>query len=134
MNVLIADDNIMTAKLLKSRLSQLKTIRDIEFATNGFDVLNSVKKKHFDLLLLDISMPKMDGMQTLFSLKKQKSDVRIIMLSVHCEGWIIRKSINIGASGYVTKLSSVNELIEGIEAVMHDEIYLCKIAKESVKN
>lgn len=126
LKVLIAEDHAITAKLLSRMLDNSKEIQVVGIASNGYEVLDMVKKKEVDLILLDIMMPFLDGLQVMDKLFKNPATdkIKILVLSVHDEGWIIQKSMAMGASGYISKMVPIGEVIEAIVSVSKGKQYL----------
>ena len=124
MNVLIAEDHTITAKLLSKMLSKYKYINVIGIASDGREVLELEAKNKVDVLLLDITMPVIDGLEVMERLFDKNSKVKILILSAHSEGWIIEKSLRLGASGYLTKKVDMNEIIEAIISVHNGVNYM----------
>ncbi|SNT00905.1 two component transcriptional regulator, LuxR family [Ekhidna lutea] len=120
MNVKIglADDN---PKLLQSLTKGLKKYEHIhlEFlAINGQEVLDNLEKKNIDVMLMDINMPVMNGIEATQKLKDKFPDIKVIMLTVFDENDKIFDSILAGASGYLLKDVKTIQIIEAIEDVL----------------
>ena len=124
MNVLIAEDHAITAKLLARMLSRSANINVVGVVSNGMGVMKMAAEKDIDVVLLDITMPYLDGMQTMDQLFKSYPNIKVLILSGHTESWIIEKSLKLGASGYLTKQVDTNEVIEAITTVYNGENYL----------
>lgn len=124
MNVLIAEDHAITAKLLARMLSRSGNINVVGIVSNGMGVMKMAAEKDIDVVLLDITMPYLDGMQTMDQLFKLYPNIKVLILSGHTESWIIEKSLKLGASGYLTKQVDTNEVIEAITTVYNGENYL----------
>jgi DNA-binding NarL/FixJ family response regulator len=124
MNVLIAEDHAITAKLLARMLSRSSNINVVGVVSNGMGVMKMVAEKPVDIILMDITMPYLDGMQTMDQLFKKHPKVKVLILSGHTESWVIEKSLKLGASGYLTKQVDTNEVIEAITTVYNGENYL----------
>ncbi len=124
--VLIADDHSLFAKLIQQMLRTSSDIEVVGIVTNGKEVVEYAENHDIDLILLDIDMPIMDGMQTLGKIVKNKKDTRIIMLSNHTEAWLVQKALKIGASGYISKYADSNEVVEAIVTVHNGGNYFCK--------
>ena len=131
-NILIAEDHVLTAKLLARMLGKNKRINVVDIALNGKEVLNIVAEHEIDLILMDLSMPLLDGIQTMDLLFKNHSKTKVIILSGHTEGKLIEKSVSSGASGYLTKTVDMDEIIEALVTVYEGGTYFDKISKESI--
>jgi DNA-binding NarL/FixJ family response regulator len=101
--VAIADDHALFRTGVKTSLSIRKDIQMVAEAENGMQLLNLLKHIQPDVILLDISMPIMDGFTTLPEIKKLYPDVKVIMLSMHNDHSIITRMMEVGANSYLTK-------------------------------
>ena len=114
MKVLIVDDEVLIRDVIKEYL-KLENI-SFEEASDGYEAIEMVKKTEFDLIIMDIMMPKMDGYQAVKEIRKF-SNVPFIMLSARSEEYDKLTCFNIGVDDYVTKPFSPRELIARIKAV-----------------
>ena len=114
MNVMIVDDQKLTGKLLEKYLSNVAEIDNIYTVTTGKELFKELTKKNIDLVLTDINMPVMDGMLIIEKLNKKYPTVKIVVLSVHDESWIMEKAFDIGISGYISKHSSREEIVHAV--------------------
>ncbi len=115
--VLIADDQELIRESLKIVLSSDEKIEVIDTVSNGSDVIKSVGKNNPDVILMDIRMPEMDGVQCTKVIKEMYKDIKIIVLTTFDDDEYIFDAIKYGASGYLLKGVSMKELIEGIHTV-----------------
>ncbi len=130
--VLIADDHNMVAKLINHMLKASNEIEVVSVVNDGNEVLKTVNKMDVDVILLDIDMPSLDGMQTMLRVQKKFPDIKIIMLSHHAEPWVIQKSIESGASGYLTKYAESHEVIDAVLTIHKGGKYFCKTALQTL--
>ncbi|NRA11304.1 MAG: response regulator transcription factor, partial [Crocinitomicaceae bacterium] len=115
-NILIADDQVIVRNGLRFMLeNQNNFIAVIQEATNGAEVIDLVFKKDFDIVLLDVQMPKMDGITTISKLREKNYDAPILVLSVMDEETIVRQAIENGCNGFILKDAGSEELIRSIE-------------------
>lgn len=131
-NVMIAEDHTLFAKLVNSMLDDEADIKVVGIASNGEEVIEKLSENVVDILLLDINMPKIDGIQLIGKLVKEFRGLKIIMLSSHTEAWVIQKALKSGAKGYLTKFVESEEVIEAIYAVNNGETYFCKTSLNSI--
>ena len=115
--VLIADDHTLVREGLKQIINQHSDIKVTGEAKNGQEALEQVWKDDFDVVLLDISMPGRSGMDVLKEIKSAKHDLNVLMLSMHPEEQYAVRALRAGASGYLTKESAPDELIDAIRRV-----------------
>ena len=130
--ILIVDDNSQNLKLLGNILKENHF--KIEFATNGISALDWISKKHFDLILLDINMPGMDGFEVCTRIRSNSSmiHVPIIFLSAETERESILKGFGLGAQDYITKPFDSRELLVRIRThlTLKESLVQLEIEKE----
>lgn len=117
MKVLIADDHTIIREGLKKILSNLPEVELIEEAGNGLEVMNMVAKAKFDIVILDISMPGKSGLEVLKELKQKKPNLAVLILSVNPEEQYAIRALKSGASGYISKSSASDELINAVRII-----------------
>ena len=117
LNILVADDHTIVREGLKQILSEVPDIIVAGEASEGNQVLNQVRNGDYDLVLLDIAMPGISGLDVLKQLKTEKPDLQILMLSMYPEEQYAVRTLKAGASGYLTKESAPEELIAAIRKV-----------------
>ena len=122
--ILIADDHPIVRKGLVHVLEDSGIVRSIEEAANGQEVLDKVKRSHFDIVLLDISMPGMGGIETLEELKKLYPSLPVLMLSMYPEEEFAVRALKAGAAGYLTKKSASDELTDAIRKISRGQRYI----------
>jgi DNA-binding NarL/FixJ family response regulator len=116
-NILIADDHPIVRQGLRQVISETADLVVTGEAGNAAEVLHEVSQKHYDVVLLDISMPGRSGLEVLLELKNAKPNVRILILSTYPEGQYAVRAFKDGADGYLTKLSAPEELLTAIRKV-----------------
>ena len=122
--VMLADDHALMREGIKHLLEFDGSIEVIDEANNGKECLEKLEKIEPDILLLDINMPDMNGIEVLKELKKQNKNIKILMLTVHSEVEYLIKAIDIGANGYILKDSGSLELKQAINVIMTDGSYI----------
>ena len=115
--ILIADDHTLFVEGLKQILAEISAIEISGVAQNGKELLELVRKNKPDVILLDINMPVLNGLDALNYLKKDFSNVRVIMLSTYSEEHMIEKAKALGANGYLLKNVNKADLIQTISLV-----------------
>ena len=125
-NVLITDDHPIVRRGLKQLLEDDKNQRFgiLEEAESGKEMLEKLASLDFDVLLLDISLPRRNGLELLVDIKRIKPKLPVIMLSVYSEEQYAVRAIKLGASGYLNKASAPDELISAIFKVSQGSRYL----------
>ena len=118
--LLIVDDEYGIVDTLKTYFA---SFYEILIAYSGTEALQKIRNRP-DLILLDINMPDMNGIEVLKELKKQNKNIKILMLTVHSEVEYLIKAIDIGANGYILKDSGSLELKQAINVIMTDGSYI----------
>lgn len=124
--ILIADDHQLFIDGMKSLLKEYKEVEVVASANNGLEVLEFLKENEVDLILMDIAMSKMNGMETSKAVTKKYPQVRIIGLSMFGEHFYIKKMFESGARGYVLKNTEREELLFAIKIVAEGNMYISK--------
>lgn len=123
--VMLADDHILLREGIKKLLEADGSIEVVEQASDGFECLDKLQNLMPDILLLDINMPRMNGIDVLEKLKEKKNPVKVLVLTVHSEVEYLVKAVDIGANGYILKDSGSAELKLAIETIVkEDENYI----------
>lgn len=121
--ILLVDDHQLILDGLMSLLNNREEILVAGEAKNGRDALHLVKVVEPDLLLMDIDMPVMNGIDALREIKKMTPAVKVIILSMHEESGMIKNLMALGADGYLLKSCSQEELLGAIRAVANGQPY-----------
>lgn len=132
MKILIADDHALFREGLKQILRENFEGAVLDQASNGYEVLDKTSTDDYDLLLLDIAMPGISGLDVLKQLRVIRPKLRVLVLSMYPEGQYAVRAIRAGASGYLTKRSASDELIEAIKKVSKGGIYVTAAIAEKL--
>lgn len=130
--VLLADDHRLLIDGLRPLLEKQKDIEVVGVARDGMDAIKQAIKCRPDIILLDISMPGLNGIDAAKRILKEIPETKIIMLSMHADQRYIQESIRAGACGYILKESAAGELIEAIVAIQRGEIFFSRSVREKV--
>lgn len=130
--LLVADDHKILLDGIVSLLRSEKLFEVAGTACNGNEVMELVKKNDYDICLLDINMPGLDGMEAAKLIKILKPGIKIIMLTTYNDREIISELIHIGVSGYLLKNSDKLELVEAIHKVMSGRYYFSAEVEEII--
>lgn len=122
--VILTDDHSMIREGIKQLLEITGEIEVIGEAADGLECLALLKKVKADVLLLDINMPNMNGLQVLEKINRAQNDVKVLMLTVHNEIEYLIKAIDIGIDGYLLKDSGSEELRKAIFSIYNGEKYI----------
>lgn len=121
---MIADDHSLMRKGLQQILELEDDIRVIAQAKDGNEAVEKAISTQPDVILMDINMPKKNGLEAIKELKEKGSTARIIVLTIHEDREYLRKSMKAGASGYIMKDAESDHLIEAIRVVYSGETYI----------
>jgi two-component system nitrate/nitrite response regulator NarL len=132
--VLLADDHPLFRDGLKHRLSFDTEIEVVSEASNGNEVLEQLKVNSYDLVLMDINMPEMDGMYTLELIKEQGFGCKVLLLSMHDNKEYILAAMRLGADGYILKDVPGDELISALKRVANGKSYFSSEVTEILSN
>jgi len=130
--VAIADDHVLFRAGVKSALSVHKDIKMIAEADNGMQLLTVLKHIQPDVILLDIQMPIMDGINTLPEIKKLYPEIKVIMLTMHNDHSMISKLMELGANSYLTKNSDSEIIYQAIKTVHEQEYYFNQLTNKAL--
>lgn len=120
----VADDHHLVRQGILALLERQSDVEIVGEAADGRDAVAQIKQLKPHIVLMDISMPQMDGIQVLQQLASEKLDTKVIVLSMHSKPQIILQALREGAQGYLLKKSMSEELGFAIRAAMHGHIYL----------
>ena len=120
--VLIADDHAIVRTGLRALLKSEPDLELVGEATGGYEAIDLVGKTHPDILILDLSMPDLDGIAVTRQVKPQYPDLRILILTVHEDEAMLREAIKAGASGYLLKRAAEAELLSAIATVRRGDL------------
>lgn len=133
-NVFVVDDHQIFLDGIVSLLDDEPNIRITGTAHNGKQALERLKNVSVDVVLMDINMPEMDGIEATKKLKISHPDIKVLMLTMHSEPRFIKECLEIGAKGYVMKNISKDDLLKAIETVYQDKSYLDQDSQEKLIN
>ena len=122
--LMLVDDHDVVRTGLRSFLETQPGFEVIAEAKNGLQALEKAREAQPDIVLMDITMPDMDGMEATQQLKKLYPDCQVLVLTVHADKQYFMKMLSVGASGYITKQAAADELIAAIQAVAAGHVYL----------
>jgi two-component system, NarL family, response regulator DegU len=121
--IAIVDDHAMFREGLAGLLKDFEELKVIIQASSGIDLMAQLKLQQPDIVLLDIQMPHMDGIETTISIKKKYPDIKIIILTMHNDEELIFDLIKKGANGFLPKDKSVEHVVDAIYAVLEKNYY-----------
>ena len=130
--VAIADDHKIFRDGIKMALKNKEYLKIIWEAEDGRDLLHKMPLKKPDVLLMDIRMPELDGINAIGILRKEYEDVKIIVLTMYDDQEMISKMMEMGANAYLTKTTDPEEIYQAILACMNDDFYFNDLVNKAV--
>jgi two-component system invasion response regulator UvrY len=130
-HILIADDHAVVRRGVLQILAEAPEMVADE-ASTGRDVLQAVRQDDFDVVLLDIALPDVSGLEVLKQLRSFKPDLQVLILSMYPEKQYAVRALKAGAAGYLTKESAPNELIAAIRQVSQGRKYVSQSLAEAL--
>ena len=122
--VVIADDHAVVRAGLRALLQDTPQLELIAEASGGVEALELVKKLQPEILVLDLSMPDMDGISVTRQLKELQFPTRVLILTVHEDEALLKEAIQAGASGYILKQAAESELVSAIQVILRGDLYV----------
>jgi two-component system response regulator NreC len=130
--ILLADDHQIMREGLKALLGKRSSIEVIAEAENGIEALNIARQERPDVIVMDIAMPDINGIEVTRQLRSELADIKIIALSMHSDRRFVSEILKAGASAYVLKHAAFEDLEKAIKAVMMNRTFLSADILESV--
>jgi DNA-binding NarL/FixJ family response regulator len=121
--VLIADDHKLMREGLKALLMTSKDIQVIGEARDGLEAGEGALRLHPDVVLMDVSMPDVNGVKATQQIHELDDDIKVLVVSGYADELLLRQSLRSGANGYILKSSNPDELAAAIRAVHRGEVY-----------
>lgn len=122
--IVIADDHTLFREGLRALLSAHEDLEILGEAEDGHGAIRSVDKHQPDLLLMDLSMPRLGGLDAIRELKRHHPRTKVLVLTIHGTEEFVLEALEAGASGYILKDATHDELVLAIRSVLHDKRYL----------
>jgi two-component system invasion response regulator UvrY len=130
--ILVADDHAVVREGLKRIIAETADLVVAGEASNGQEVLEKVQNGHWDVVLLDISMPGRGGLDVLRQLRGEKPKLPVLVLSMHSEDQYAVRVLKAGAAGYLTKDSAPEQLVNAIRRVIRGRKYISPSVAEKL--
>jgi two-component system, NarL family, invasion response regulator UvrY len=130
--IFIADDHSLFRAGVCEILAKQRDVTVIGEAGNGADALAAIRRSECDVVLLDITMPGLGGLEILGDIKRDKPHAAVLVLSMHPEDQYATRVLKAGAAGYLTKESAAEELIAGIRKVASGGVYVSAALAEKL--
>ncbi len=124
--IIIADDHQIFREGLVAMLEKQGEFNVIGQAENGREIIALAKEMNPDVVIMDISMPDLNGIEATKQIQKEMKEIKVIALSMHNDKRFITRALGAGAQGYLLKECAFDELSDAIHTIMSDQIYLSK--------
>ncbi len=134
LNILLVDDHQIIIDGLTALINSIEGMKVIGDANNGKEAIELLKVLDADVVLMDIDMPVMNGLDATKAIKDNNNAIKVIILSMHCDSGMVKELIGIGADGYVLKNASKDELITAITKVAGGQQYFSSDVTMSLLN
>jgi two-component system, NarL family, invasion response regulator UvrY len=128
--ILIADDHPVVRQGIRPIIAETSDLVVAGEATDAQQVLEWMRRDSCDLVLLDLSMPGTDGIDLLKQLRREWTDVRVLILTIHSEDQFAIRALKVGAAGYLTKESAPAELVHAVRRVVAGSHYISPLLAE----
>jgi DNA-binding NarL/FixJ family response regulator len=130
--VSIADDHKIFRDGIKMALKDRDYLKILWEAEDGRDLMHKLKLKQPDVLLMDIRMPEVDGVNAIGMIRKEYDDIKIIVLTMYDDQEMITKMMEMGANAYLTKTTDPEEIYQAILTCMNDDFYFNDLVNKAV--
>lgn len=130
--VAIADDHKIFRDGIKMALKDRDYLKILWEAEDGKDLMHKLKIKLPDILLMDIRMPELDGINAIGLIRKEFEEVKIIVLTMYDDQELITKMMEMGANAYLTKTTDPEEIYQAILTCMNDDFYFNDLVNKAV--
>ncbi len=132
-NIVLADDHALIRQGLKKIMEGVAELKIVGEAGDGLELLSLLNKVAPHMVILDISMPNLRGLEVISEMKRRRPDVKILVLSMHKE--YLYEALSAGADGYLLKEAADREIFSAIEIIRQGKTYVCPfLAEKLVKN
>ena len=131
--IVLADDHALFRQGLKKILSEASGIEVSGEAADGLELIRLLNKESSHMIILDISMPKIRGIEAIHEIKTINPNVKILVLTEHKDSEYFRQAMSVGADGYLLKEDGDIELFSAIEKIRHGKVYISPHLSEVLK-
>jgi len=132
--VMLVDDHPIVRQGIKSILSQEPNIKVVAEASDGSEAIKLAKEKQPDVILMDITLPHMNGLEASYQILKHNKDMKILILSMHENRAFIEKAVGYGIKGYILKESAADDIVPAIREVYAGRFYFGSKVSDFIMN
>ncbi|MCI0396323.1 MAG: response regulator transcription factor [Chloroflexi bacterium] len=129
--VLVADDHYMVRQGIRALLNGANGIEVVGEAENGQEAVDLAEKLRPDVIVMDISMPQLDGIEATERIQAMKLPSQVVILSMYANANLVRQALKKGARAYLLKRSATEELLLAVQKVVNGEVYLSQMVVEN---
>ena len=126
-HIIIADDHSLLREALKKSIEEVPGLKVIGEAGDGIDLMGLLIKTTPDLIILDISMPNLPGLDAAKIIKARNPDIKILILTMHKSGEFLRRALAVGIEGYLLKENALADLVTAIETIRRGGNYISSL-------
>lgn len=130
--ILLADDHRILVDGLRSILERQRDVEVVGVAEDGLEAVAMVSEYQPGLVLLDISMPRLNGIDAARRILRDSPETKVVMLSMHADRAYVQESLRVGARGYILKESAAREVLNAVESVMRGERFLSPTVRDQI--
>jgi DNA-binding NarL/FixJ family response regulator len=130
--IVLADDHVLLRQGLKRIINEMAGIEVVGEAGDGLELLSLLKKLTPHMVILDISMPRLRGLEAIHEIKNAHPDVKILVLTMHKDKEYLHQAVSAGADGYLLKEDADKELFSAIEKIRLGKMYVSPILNEGL--
>jgi DNA-binding NarL/FixJ family response regulator len=131
MRLLLADDHVLVRGGLRAVIAAMPEVSEIFEASDGHEAVAAVALHSPDIVLMDIAMPRLGGLEALSQIRQIAPATRVIMVSMHQDEAYVRRALRAGAAGYLTKSALVTDLREALCAARRGEVFVSRGLREA---
>ncbi|MGK0273091.1 MAG: two-component system nitrate/nitrite response regulator NarL [Cocleimonas sp.] len=131
-NILLADDHPLVQDGLRTRFNDIEDINVIGVANDGEELLEKARLLKPDVVITDISMPKMNGLKATHLLSQELPDINVLILTMHDNKEYIQNAIDSGAKGYILKDKPAAEMIAAVRAINKGDTHFCSTSVKAI--
>jgi DNA-binding NarL/FixJ family response regulator len=132
--IILGEDHVLVRQGIRKIIEDIAGLKVVEEASDGLQVLEALKRQGADMVILDISMPHLPGIETAKEIKKLYPQVKVLILTMHKKKDYLNDALSAKVDGYLLKEDAARELISAIETIRQGEVYLSPLLSTELAN